>query len=163
MKLLNVTLLGMVGLVAVGCFDSPTDYGTPAGSAGAAGSAAGSAGSAGSDDAGAAGTSAGAGGAPNACASLPANQCSTIAQCYVAEAAPISGEPECSGPQQAVGCYDASRGCTAAVTTAFAPDGAKWVFNSGCFPAGWTPGSPSDVPEPCTGEGGSAGTAGSAN
>ena len=48
MKRTSVWVLGTLGLIAVGCLDSPTDYGPQSGSAGTAGSAAGAGGDAGS-------------------------------------------------------------------------------------------------------------------
>lgn len=74
------------------------------------------------------------------CAPLEEAACRADALCRPIEGQRVNAEAECLEARSFAGCAPEGLVCTAAETAARRDEGACWLFNSGCLPAGpWTP------------------------
>ncbi len=80
------------------------------------------------------------------CAPLPAAACEDDAFCSPLSAQPFNAQNQCLQPTVVAGCHSAEQACDASLTwgtspSTATPPGACHLFNSGCLPAGWGPGT----------------------
>jgi hypothetical protein len=138
--------LGSIGALALmvliaSCSNSDGGDSMPGSGAGAPDAGAADAGGQPSVGAGGAGVAGVAGigiGGGDPCAALSLSECANAVDvCGTIRAGRIQGDPECSGSLEAVGCYEIAAGCDDAITRAADPNGANWLFRSGCVPQGW--------------------------
>ena len=81
---------------------------------------------------------------PTDCASLSTEACAAATDCGLVDAQPLQADdaggfclPEGTA-YEPVGCLDAGRTCTTALTGAVDAQGNGWLFRDGCIPEGFT-------------------------
>lgn len=89
---------------------------------------------------------------PIQCGQLDVNACEAKKECQVLVAEHVDEERVCKIADDNVGCIHERTVCTDALTWARDPDGALWLFPSGCLPEGWAIDRELGFSEPYEGE-----------